>query len=77
MEYFARLEMSMDETSVCLLDPGGVETRRASTAEAIAGELSKSPSCSRVAFFLRHTVYVGLTENRAATSVRREVARAR
>ena len=40
------------------------ESRRASPAEAIAGELSKAPSCRRITFPLRHTVYVGLRETR-------------
>ena len=48
MDYFAGLDISMDETHVCVLDREGVvvcEGKSASTAEAIAEELSKAPSC--------------------------------
>jgi transposase len=44
MDYFAGLDISMDETHVCVLDREGVvvyESKTASTAEAIAGELAK------------------------------------
>ena len=43
----------MDETHVCVLDREGAvvrESKAASTAEAIAGELSKAPSCRRIVF---------------------------
>ena len=53
MDYFAGLDISMDETHVCVLDREGVvvrESKTASTAEAIAGELSKAPSCRRIVF---------------------------
>ena len=43
----------MDETHVCVLDREGVvvrESKTESTAEAIAGELSKAPSCRRIVF---------------------------
>jgi hypothetical protein len=53
MDYFAGLDISMDETHVCVLDREGVvvyESKTESTAEAIAGELSKAPSCHRVVF---------------------------
>ena len=48
MDYFAGLDISMDETHVCVLDREGVlvrESKTASTAEAIAGELAKAPNC--------------------------------
>ena len=52
MDYFAGLDISMDETHVCVLvDREGAVVREscaASTAEAIAGELSKAPSCCRI-----------------------------
>jgi transposase len=51
MDYFAGLDISMDETHVCVLDREGVvvrESKAASTAEAIAGELAKAPSCRRI-----------------------------
>ena len=44
MDYFAGLDISMDETHVCVLDREGEvvhESKSASTAEAIAGELAK------------------------------------
>ena len=43
----------MDETHVCVLDREGVvvrESKTASTAEAIAGELAKAPGCRRIVF---------------------------
>ena len=49
MDYFAGLDISMDETHVCVLDREGVlvrESKTASTAEAIAGELAKAPTLS-------------------------------
>jgi transposase len=53
MDYFAGLDISMDETHVCVLDREGVvvrESKTESTAEAIAGELWKAPSCRRIVF---------------------------
>src|ERR1700704_6077440 len=53
MDYFAGLDISMDETHVCVLDREGVvvrESKTESTAEAIAGELAKMPSCRRIVF---------------------------
>jgi transposase len=53
MEYFAGLDISMDETHVCVLDREGVvvhEGKTASTAGAIAIELAKAPSCRRIVF---------------------------
>ena len=52
MEYFAGLDISMDETHVCVVDRDGAvvyEGKSASTAEAIANELAKAPSCRRIA----------------------------
>ena len=45
MDYFAGLDISMDETYVCVLDREGAvvrESKAASTAEAIADELSRA-----------------------------------
>ena len=53
MDYFAGLDISMDETHICVLDREGVvvrERKTASTAEAIAVELAKAPSCRRIVF---------------------------
>src|SRR5580658_9881565 len=57
MDYFAGLDISMDETHVCVLDCEGVvvrESKTASTAEAIAGELAKAPTCRRIVFETTH-----------------------
>jgi hypothetical protein len=51
MDYFAGLDISMDETHVCVLDREGVvvyESKSESTAAAIAVELAKAPSCHRI-----------------------------
>jgi hypothetical protein len=53
MDYFVGLDISMDETHVCVLDRKGLvvhESRTASTPGAIAGELAKAPSCRRIVF---------------------------
>lgn len=53
MEYFAGLDISMEETHVCVLDREGAvvhEARTISTAEAIFASLAKAPSCRRVVF---------------------------
>jgi Transposase len=53
MDYFAGLDISMDETHVCVLDREGAvvrESKTASTADTIAGELAKAPSCRRIVF---------------------------
>jgi hypothetical protein len=53
MDYFAGLDISMDETHVCVVDRDGVvvcEGKSASTAEAIADALSKAPPCLRIVF---------------------------
>ena len=46
MDYFAGLDISMDETHVCVLDREGEvvrESKTVSTAQAIADELAKAP----------------------------------
>ena len=53
MDYFVGLDISMDETHVCVLDREGAvvhERKTASTSEAISAELSKAPSCRRIVF---------------------------
>ena len=53
MDYFDGLDISMDGTHVCVLDREGVvvrESKTKSTAQAIAGELAKAPSCRRIVF---------------------------
>ena len=53
MDYFAGLDISMDETHVCVVDRDGAvvyEGKSTSRAEAIADELAKAPSCRRIVF---------------------------
>ena len=51
MDYFAGLDISMDETRVCVLDLEGevfYEGKTASTAQAIADALAKAPGCRQI-----------------------------
>jgi transposase len=53
MDYFAGVDISMDETHVCVLDREGVvvrESKTEPTAQAIDGELAKAPTCRRIVF---------------------------
>lgn len=53
MEYFAGLDISMEETHVCVVDREGAvvyEQKTASTPEAIAASLAKAPRCRRIVF---------------------------
>jgi hypothetical protein len=53
MDFFAGLDISMDETRVWVLDREGevvYENKTESTAQAIANELAKAPSCRRIVF---------------------------
>ena len=53
MDYFAGLDISMDETHVCVVDREGEvvhESKTASTAQAIAVELAKARRCRRIVF---------------------------
>ena len=53
MEYFAGLDVSMEETHVCVVDRDGVvvhEAKTASSPEAIAAVLARAPQCRRVVF---------------------------
>src|SRR6516162_9586419 len=53
MDYFAGLDISMDETRVCVLDREGEvvhESKTASTAQAIADALAKAPGCRQIVF---------------------------
>jgi transposase len=53
VDYFAGLDISMDETHVCVVDREGVvvrESKTSSRADAITGELAKAPSCRRIVF---------------------------
>ena len=53
MDYFAGLDISMDETHVCVVDREGEvvrESKTESTAQAAANELPKAPGCRRIVF---------------------------
>src|ERR1700750_925284 len=53
MEYFAGLDVSMEQTHICVVDRDGAvvhEVSVPSAPAAIAVGLSKLPSCPRVAF---------------------------
>ena len=53
MDYFAGLDISMDETHVCVLDREGAvvyESKTELTAQAIANKLAKAPRCRRIVF---------------------------
>src|SRR5246127_800482 len=53
MDYFAGLDISMDETHVCVVDREGVvvhQSKTASTPAAIAVELARAPRCRRIVF---------------------------
>ena len=53
MEYFAGLDVSMEETHLCIVDREGAvvfEAKAASSPAAIAAELGKAPACRRVIF---------------------------
>jgi transposase len=53
MDCFAGLDISTDETRICVLDREGVEVRESKTesaAQAIANESAKAPSCRRIVF---------------------------
>jgi transposase len=53
MEYFAGLDVSMEETHVCVLDREGAvihEDKAASTPAAVADALARAPNCRRIVF---------------------------
>lgn len=53
MDYFAGLDVSMEETSICVVDREGIvvhEAKAASTPEAICSALSKAPQCRLLVF---------------------------
>jgi hypothetical protein len=51
VDYFAGLDISMEETHVCVVDRDGAvmhEAKTASTPEAIVASLAKAPACRRI-----------------------------
>ncbi len=53
MEYFAGLDVSMEETHVCVVDRDGLivhQTKVSSTPADLEAELAKAPACRRVLF---------------------------
>lgn len=69
MEYFAGLDVSMEETHICVLDRDGRVVREAkatSTANAVAQELMEAPACRRIVFEtgrMAPMLYHGLREH--------------
>jgi transposase len=69
VEYFAGLDVSMDETHLCVVDRDGVVTAEAkvsSTPETIIAALAKAPSCRRVVLEtgrMAPMLYHGLNES--------------
>jgi transposase len=68
MEYFAGLDVSMEETHVCVVDRDGAaihEVKVPSTPTAIEAALTGAPACRRVVFEtgrMASMLYHGLTE---------------
>ncbi|MBS9718870.1 IS110 family transposase, partial [Pseudohalocynthiibacter aestuariivivens] len=68
MEYFAGLDVSMEETHICILDREGVlirEGKASSTPKAITAFLAAGPTCSKVVFEtgrMAPMLFHGLTE---------------
>ncbi len=68
MEYFAGLDVSMEETHICILDREGAlirEGKASSTPKAIADFLASGPPCAKVVFEtgrMAPMLYHGLTE---------------
>src|SRR5271156_4565502 len=53
MEFYAGLDVSMEETHICIVDRNGIvlqEVKAASTPQAIVEELAKAPACTRGVF---------------------------
>ena len=53
MDYFAGLDISMEEAHICVVDRDGgivLETKATSSPGAIASEMTKAPACWRIVF---------------------------
>lgn len=68
MEYFAGLDVSMEETHICVVDRDGAvmhEVKAISSSVAIAAALEQAPRCTRVVFEtgrMAPMLYHGLAE---------------
>jgi hypothetical protein len=66
MEYFAGLDISMNETHICVVDRDGkvaLEAKTPTSPGAIAAELAKAPATKRIVFEtgrMAPTLYHGL-----------------
>ena len=66
MECFAGLDVSMEETHICVVDRDGgivLEAKATSSPGAIAAEMTKAPACRRIVFEtgrVAPTIYHGL-----------------
>jgi transposase len=68
MDYFAGLDISMEETHICVVDRDGAvvyEAKTASTPEAIAASLAKTPACRRIVFETGRMAPTALCASRA------------
>src|SRR5437588_12999253 len=80
MEYFAGLDVSMEETQVCVMGRNGAVIHKAkvpSTPADIAAELAQLPSCRRIVFEtgrMAPMLYHGLRQLGLAGYLRREPA---
>ena len=78
MEYFAGLDVSMEETHVCVVDRDGkiiLEARTPTAPKTIAAALAKGPSVDRVLFEtgrMAPTLFHGLDSAWLAGGLRRE-----
>jgi transposase len=78
MEYFAGLDVSMEETHVCVIDRDGkviLEARTPTAPKTIATALAKGPAVERVLFEtgrMAPTLFHGLTALGFAGGLRRE-----
>lgn len=73
MEYFAGLDISMDETHVCVLNREGViahEEKTVTTPQAIAASLAKAPACRRVVFETGRMALTGQAQRQKTELVR-------
>src|SRR3546814_432996 len=68
VDYFAGLDVSMEETHICILDRDGAvvfESKAPTSPDEISRALAKGPTCTRVVFEtgrMAPMLYHGLTE---------------